>query len=414
MADIVVHLSDCIFHILQISRVHLESLSVDDLDSMSIEGSKSQVPKSYLHLLVLVARLCDLPAGGTASLLSTGDAATPANDSSLLERVMSRPSGLVRSAIGTMKAMAVPHVYSDTYGTLISRLKRNGTATAIDVRSNVADALETIQDVEKIKLRLLTEDAQNMIQNCVDYINSRMHSLMRDMDEKELKKLSSSQKVILAICKWVMALHKASELVKFNKHQNYVSTAGVLQLYLAKHKMAVSDSLNRVMATPSQLHSMHFINPSIRSHKRKGSDAPSKLFQAIMETIWQSSYGTDTNGTGSYHGYTDIRTKPFLLCLQHSKASVLQSYFEDTISGSDVALLQQVIHVNAEQVREQLQVHHAAMLISDDALGLENLIARRCQLESNLHENGKFLKHILRYFPIIFYYCLNLCLMIVR
>ena len=323
-----------------------------------------------------------------------------APDKALADIILSRPAALVREAMRTMKAMEVPHLYfndekevSSAIAVLIERIRLD----------YVYADLDTTTRFEQEKRRLLSTDCQEHIKQCVGYISSRLGGFIRPLKHSRSRKRTGPQAVIAAFCSWAISIHEASAIVLSNSKNNYVSTAGVLSLQLFRLKHDVATLLDDSISRPVQLNAFHFLISKSNSCGKKKSMSARSIFEVLLEAIKHRHNGSisatvsDFNSrSGVSDNVIDIRSKPFLLCLQHCGKSVMSSYIWDAMINNDQTLAFAVLEANNKQLATFLNLRNNALFMLEDANGIENLLSYRYENVRNLVENYKILQTVLR------------------
>ena len=348
--------------------------------------STKLLPKSFTELLLRIARIClrsnRVEWNATDSMGS--DTAVILSEKLVKEKICSRPSVLVGSACSIMKAMSIPFVYSPPHD------KYHGCSAA-----NITGS-HSLQHLVAQKLKLLCDDCQEEIFDCVDYVKNRYGHLIVPSSARDNKKLSSVQRVASAFCQWVMALQEACSLVKKNSNSEYVATAGVLCVNLKKIEQVASRHLSKLLSSPTRLTPLHYV--TLKEYTKRNqlnqcgdlNEIYRELFESIRTLYTESVIISDRIseiGIFAKDGYIDIRTKPHLLCLQHSRTSILNSIFWDLTFAVDSKVMKYALLACRDQLRSSLNISHGTLNYHEDNTGLECLLMMRLSSSTSVNDN---------------------------
>lgn len=379
----------------------MENLSTDDWDAMITEFNQNRLPESVLKLFNFVGRICSF--GYSERLLSSVKAHETIVDSKeLLDIIFSRPSVFVKSAIKFLKAITTPHVYQEK-----DKFKLPLYQKALNQVDEISQEVDH-KDLKSEKQMLLSEEYQELIIEGSKYVNQKLGNFVNKLAGKAAKgKSYQVQCIVFAFCKWTIAMAESSEVTFFNQKQHYVSSVGVLQKHLISLRNKIFTRLNDMMSTPRSLCAFHFMRDSTTSSRVKRNEF-SDIFKILLgatDSLFETKAGAH-RCLDLKAGLVDIRTKPHLIFLQHSRDSISKSLLWDTVTETDERLAMLTLNYSEKQVSREINISNNIHYLAEDACGWEHLIKSRMRCEfSSMEGKQNFISCLLRY--IVYYSCLS-------
>lgn len=363
------------------------------MEAVASDAAKCQLPDSHAKLLVFVGRICDvspdvdLCGGGIRAPTSLSN-----RDAALLSKILSRPSSLLRTAIECMAAMKLPHVYTaknTSSARLIQRLRKEDSA-------QTPDCVENRVQMEDTKRRIISAENSATVAECVEFIGNRLNNVLRG-NEQGLKKKSGSHAVVRAFCLWVLRMHDAIALISSNMKESYITTAGVLQLELNRQNEKISLCLDLLLSSPRSVNALHAICPESDSSRR--GQGGTMLWLMLLDSIEKKYFDEPVIVPNCICNcrYIDVRTKPYLLCLQNSKTSLSASWLWDLMGTEGAVLGKETISVCRRQLNLILGIKYCHLFMLEDAAGIERMIGYRYNAVKSLQDNHDFISIFSRY-----------------